>query len=110
MQRINAATKTRVGRKKWRPRGEVEAMQLVKWLRRKLHRDQKLRGDRAHHEQSAASRFPFDGAHWPWAVSSEKEYMQKSVVVSGCAVGLMDHNDELLLAKAFLLYLQTFHQ
>ena len=45
------------------------------------------------------SRCPFDGAEWPWAATSASTYMDKSVRVSGCAVGLLDHRGELLLPK-----------
>lgn len=95
MQNINAATKS-TARKKWRPSGEAAAIDMLKFMRAQ-HRAQKRRGGRGHHEQSAASRCPFDSDEWPWALS--KYYRENSVRVAGCAVGLMDHRGELLLPK-----------
>ena len=79
MQRVNNAVKTAKGKraKKWRPRGEkevpripcqcevfvcafktfsVQAIDMLRWMRNTLHKRQKQRGGRSHHEQSAVSR------------------------------------------------------
>ena len=50
MQRIN---RIKYGRRGWRPSGEKEAMNLREFLRT-LHREQRARGGRSHHEQSTA--------------------------------------------------------
>ena len=42
----------------------------------------------------AASRKPFDGTIWPWAIS--RFYEGSSVKVAGCAVGLADASGDLL--------------
>ncbi len=68
-----------------RPPGEEAAKKLLGFCRA-LHKDQRARGGRSHHEQSATSHEPFDGPGRPWAIS--KRY--KSVKVSGCAVGLRE--------------------
>ena len=60
VQRINKARKAKQNRR-WRPRGEAIALDTLRWCRR-LHSQQVRRGGHSHHEQSANSRAPFDGA------------------------------------------------
>ena len=57
VQRINHA---RCG-EHWGPPGEKKTLDMIGYCRL-LHRDQHTRGGRGHHEQSAGSRVPFDGA------------------------------------------------
>ena len=93
LQCVNKAKK----RRGWRPRGEAEAIAVLRYMRR-LHRVQKVLGGRGHHEQSATSLMPFDGSTWPFAIS--KDYDTSSCVVAGCSVGLCNEEGE-LLAKAW---------
>lgn len=80
----------------WRPKGEAATLRGLAFCR-KLHREQQARGGRSHHEQSASSREPFDGEHWPWAIS--KDWEHTSTKVAACSVGLYDRTGQKLLAK-----------
>ena len=75
----------RFGRR-WRPRGEKNAFAMLTYLR-KLHSQQCLFGGRSHHEQSAKSRAPSNGVHWPWAIS--RHFEDSSVTVAACAVRML---------------------
>ena len=83
----------------WIPNVFVQAIDMLRWMRETLQKRKKQRGGRSHHEQSAVSKIPFDGKEWPWAATSASTYKDKSVRVSGCAVGLLYHRGDLLLPK-----------
>ena len=93
LQLVNKAQRSH----KWRPRGEAQALQMLRYIRR-LHRVQASLGGRSHHEQSASSLAPFDGSTWAWAIC--KDYDISSCIVAGCSVGLRNKAGE-LLAKAW---------
>ena len=81
----------------WRPPSEDASVAMLMFCRHQ-HCEQKTRGGRSHHEQSARSSAPFDDPRqtWPWAISDPP----KSQVVSGCQVGLRERwGSGLLLAK-----------
>ena len=87
VQRINHA---RCG-EHWRPPGEKKALDMIGHCRL-MHMDQHARGGRGHHEQSAGSRMPFDGAAWPCAARFPAGYVD----VYGCQVGLQNSAGEFL--------------
>ena len=81
----------------WRPKGEDEALDLLYFMR-KIHTAQRHRGGRSHHEQSDKSRAPHVNGTWPWALS--KDFINTSVKVAGCSVGLQDDQGN-LMSKAW---------
>ena len=74
------ASRFNVGRKKWRPASEASGLRVLKFCR-KLHAEQRARGGRSHHEQSAVSHAPYDSDKWPWALSAD--YKDNTVKVAG---------------------------
>ena len=96
MQRWQHRKKLKIGERNWRPKGEKEALSMLRYLRT-LHLVQQRRGGRSHHEQSNLSRAPFDSGPWPWGLSRGAN----SVAVNGCAVGLTNKDGTLLLKKAW---------